>query len=214
MIDYKELSVFTSAAKLHVESMIATFNESVLKNGKDSFTPMCIYLDSGGDIKLGIVARDWKDKDDMYKVYAEMLYAFSALKAHCVVFANDVRITKYSPTEPHTKTVEAQDALNIAFVTNDSSATVNIPYTVGDGNIVKWHEELSVTSPLTNENPSEVYQGDMVELFYIMSHINTSPFTPAQLMNYYSFKGYSYQLSDSAIVEKVQIDVEQNENDN
>lgn len=212
MIDYKELSVFTPNAEAHVQGIISTFTKTVNHNGKDSFIPMCIYLNSEGDVKLAITSRPWNDKDDMYKAYSEMLFAFSAINSKCLVFANDVRVTKYESEAPHSKTMEAQDALNIAFVSKDSSALVSIPYTVRDNNTVEWHEELSVTSPLSKDNPAEVYQGDMVELFYVMSHIDNSPFTPAQLMNYYSLKGFTYQLADDALVEKVKIEVNTNDN--
>lgn len=211
MIDYKELSTFVPNAKNHVQSIIHTFSTAISNNGKDSFIPMCVYLNSEGDVKLAITSRPWTDKDDMYKSFSEMLFAFSALKSHCVVFANDVRVTKYEAEAPHSKTTKAQDALNIAFVSSDSSALVSLPYTVKEDNTVEWHDELSLTSPLSKENPAEVYQGDMVELFYIMSHIDNSPFTPAQLINYYSIKGFQYELAENVFVDKLKIEVNTND---
>jgi len=214
MIDYKELQVFMDNAEPHVQSMLETFSETVERNGPDSFVPMCIYVDSSGDVKLAILSRPWTDKDDMYKSFSEMLFAFSALKAHCCIFANDVRITKYDAKEPHSKTSQAQDALNISFVSKESSALINVPYVIQENNRVVWQMENAVTSPLSKEDPSEVYQGDMVELFYVMSHIDHSPFTTAQLINYYSVKGFKYQISENALVEKVKIEVNDNDNSN
>jgi len=214
MINYDELKVFCSDPEIHVQSIMMTFADTVSKNGKDSFIPMCVYLNSNGTVKLAITSRPWSDKDDMYKAFSEMLFAFAALKAECFVFANDVRITRYEAEAPHSKTAEAQDALNLAFVSKESSALVSIPYTIQVDNTVKWHFDLSITSPLSKENPAEVYQGDMVELFYVMSHIDTSPFTPAQLMNYYSIKGFTYQITDDSFVEKVRIEVNTNDYNN
>lgn len=212
MIDYKELNVFVPNAEAHVSNLLNTFQDTVKEHGPNSFIPMAIFLDSSGDVKLALTAREWVDKDDMYKTFSEMLFAFSAVQADCFMFANDVRITKYEPEAPHSKTMEAQDAVNIAFVSKESSALVSVPYSVEDNNYVNWHFDLSLTSPLSKENPTEVYQGDMVELFYVMSHIDSSPFSPAQLINYYSLKGFKYQIASGALVDKVKIEVESHDN--
>jgi len=214
VINYDELKVFVPDPEIHVNSIMMTFSDTVSKNGKDSFIPMCVYMNSDGIIKLAITSRPWVDKDDMYKSFSEMLFAFTTLKADSFMFANDVRVTKYEAEAPHSKTTEAQDALNLAFVSKESSALLSIPYSIEDDNKVKWHFDLSVTSPLSKDNPAEVYQGDMVELFYVMSHIDVSPFTPAQLMNYYSIKGFTYHITDESFVEKVKIEVNSNEPNN
>jgi hypothetical protein len=110
--------------------------------------------------------------------------------------------------------MEAHDALNIAFVSRESSAVLNIPYSVEDDKSVTWHHDLSLTSPLSKEDPTEVYQGDMIELFYVMSHIENSPFTVVQLVNYYNVKGFDYRISEGAIVDKVKIEMNRDENPN
>lgn len=207
MIDYKELNVFTSNAETHVLSIIDTFNDTVKQHGPDSFVPMCMFLDSGGDVKLVLTARSWKDKDDMYKCFSEMLFAFSTLDAHCCLFVNDVRITTYEQEAPNSKKMEAQDAINIAFVSKESSALISFPYSIENNNNVILHHDLAITSPLSKEDPSEIYQGDMVELFYVMSHIESPSFSPAQLINFYNLKGFTYKISDEALVDKVKIEV-------
>lgn len=212
MINYKELDVFSSNSKVHVLSLLDTFTDTIKAYGPNSFIPMCIFLDSDGDVKLALTSREWTDKDDMYKSFSEMLFAFAAVDAHHFIFANDVRITKYEPEAPHSKTMEAQDAINIAFVSKESSALVSLPYSVEADNSVNWRYDLALTSPLSKDNPTEVYQGDMVELFYVMSHIDSSPFTPAQLINYYNLKGFKYQIADGALVDKVKIEVENYDN--
>jgi hypothetical protein len=208
MIDYEELNSFVPNSKDHVSSLLDTFAATVKACGPDSFVPMCIFLDSDGDTKLALTSRKWTDKDDMYKSFAEMLYAFSATGSDCFIFANDVRVSKYTPEEPHSKTVEGQDAINIAFVSKDSSALVSLPYSVEPNNVVNWHHDLSLTSPLSKSNPTEIYQGDMVELFYVMSHINSSPFSLAQLINYYNLKGFQYNISNGTFADTMKIKVE------
>lgn len=212
MMNYKQLDVFVPNAQTHVEHLLETFQQTVNQNGVDSFIPMCIYLDSKGKVMLALTSRPWSDKDDMYKSFAEMLYAFNPIECECVVFVNDVRITKYESKEPHSKTAEAQDAINISFISKESSALVNVPYSVKENNDVSWHFDLAVISPLSKEDPTELYQGDMVELFYVMSHIDSAPFSMAQLVNYYNFKGFTYQISDDALVDKIKIRVEDNDN--
>lgn len=206
MIDYEELNVFTSNAQIHIESILETFVDTVKKNGSDSFIPMCIYVDSSDNIQLVLTSRPWKDKDDMYKSFSEMLFAFSAFKSQCCLFVNDVRITKYDVKEPHSKTTQPQDALNISFISKESSAVLNVPYTIDSYNNVNWHLADALTSPLSKEDPSEVYQGDMVELFYVMSHIDHSAFTVAQLLNYYTVMNFKYEISEKSVVEKVNIE--------
>lgn len=212
MMNYKQLDVFVPNAQTHVEHLLKTFQQTVSENGVNSFVPMCIYLNSKGDVMLTLTSRPWSDKDDMYKSFAEMLYAFNPIKCECVMFVNDVLLTKYDSREPHAKTAEAQDAINISFISKESSALVNVPYSVKENNDISWHFDLAIISPLSKEDPTELYQGDMVELFYIMSHIDSSPFSMAQLVNYYSFKGFTYQISEDALVDKIQIRVENNDN--
>jgi len=213
-MDYKQLHVFVPNAQEHVENLLEMFKRVVNKNGPDSFVPMCIYLNHSGELMLSLTCRPWSDKDDMYKAFSEMLFAFSPIDCECLVFANDVRITKYEAQDPHSKTAEAQDAINISFISKESSALVSVPYSVKNKNDLEWNFDLAVISPLSKENPIELYQGDMVELFYIMSHIDDSPFTMAQLINYYGLKGFQYQISDSALVDKVRIEVENNDHIN
>lgn len=212
MMDYSQLDDFTSDAEEHVKKLMRTFEKTIEQNGPDSFVPMCVYLDHSDNLMMAITCRPWSDKDDMYKAFSEMLFAFGALECKCLIFANDVRITKYEPKEPHSKTAEAQDAINISFISKESSALVNVPYSVKENNDVSWHFDLAVISPLSKEDPTELYQGDMVELFYVMSHIDSAPFSMAQLVNYYNFKGFTYQISDDALVDKIKIRVEDNDN--
>jgi len=214
MMDYSQLDDFTSDPQEHVKMLMRTFEKTVEHHGPDSFTPMCIYLDHSDNLMMTITCRPWSDKDDMYKAFSEMLFAFGALECKCLIFANDVRITKYEPKEPHSKTAEAQDAINVSFISKESSALVSVPYSVKDKNVLEWHLEHALISPLSKENPTELYQGDMVELFYVMSHIDTSPFTMAQLVNYYSLKGFNYQLAKDALVDKIKIEVESDDHTN
>lgn len=193
--DIKQLEHFVDQPEKHIESFIKTFEESVKNNGADSFIPMLTIFKNPETIEITIVSNNFSDKDQMYKSFAEMLYYFSASKAYSFIFAVDVRQTSYSNDQVKNKIQNPIEALTLSFVSEDSSGVLSMPYTIKETE-VNWKYENFNLCKIVDKDPSEVYQGDMAELLYVMTHMDESLFTPAQLLNYYIYKEYKFIIPD------------------
>ena len=195
--DLQQLKEFADEPEKHIESFTRTFEEAVKNNGPDSFTPMVTMFHNPKTIEISIICREHSSKEDMYKAFAEMLHYFSASNAHSFIFAVDVRQTSYSNDNFKNKIKGPVEALTLSFVSEESSGLFVMPYTVQDKK-VNWIVEDFNLSQVAEKDPSEVYQGDMAELLYIMTHMDNSLFTPAQLLNYYTYKKYMFIIPDDA----------------
>ena len=201
-IDLSPLNEFIYHPDKHVRAFVSTFEETVKKAGSNSFIPMITIFKDLDDIEITIQCRDYDDKDDMYKAFNEMLHYFSATDAHSFIFAVDVRQTSYSQNNPDTKKQAYIDALSLAFASNDSSGMVILPYEIVNDNIV-WDVDSFQITTLTDDDPSKSYQGEIAELFYLMTHLDGPLFTPAQLLNFYNFKGYNFTFPDDISPDKI-----------
>ena len=63
-------------------------------------------------------------------------------------------------------------------------------------------DEAKLTS-LAEDDPSKSYQGEIPELLYLMTHLEGPLFTPAQLLNFYNFKGYNYIFPNESSSKKI-----------
>jgi len=195
--DIKQLENFVSQPKEHIENFVKTFEQSVKQNGPDSFIPMVTIFRNPQTVEITIVCNSFSDKDQMYKSFAEMLYYFSASKAHSFIFAVDVRQTFYSNDDVKDKIQNPVEALTLSFVSEDSSGVLSMPYTIKEKEVNWKYEDFNLTK-VADKDPSEVYQGDMAELLYVMTHMDGPLFTPAQLLNYYSYKNYMFTISNES----------------
>ena len=201
-IDLSPLNEFINHPDKHVRAFVSTFEETVKKAGSNSFISMITIFKDLDDIEITIQCRDYDDKDDMYKAFNEMLHFFSATDAHSFIFAVDVRQTSYSQNNPDTKKQAYTDALSLAFVSNESSGMVILPYEIVNDNIV-WDVDSFQITTLADDDPSKSYQGEIAELCYLMTHLDGPLFTPAQLLNFYNFKGYNFTFPDDISPDKI-----------
>jgi hypothetical protein len=202
-IDFSPLNEFVNHPDKHIQGFSTTFEETIKRGGPNSFVPMVTMFSNMEDIEITIQCRDYLDKDDMYKAFNEMLHYFSATEAHSFIFAMDIRQTSYSQKDPDSKKASATDALSLVFASEDSSGMLIMPYSIDDNDNVIWDtKEFNLTS-LASDDPSKSYQGEIAELFYLMTHLDGPLFTAAQLLNYYNFKGYNFIFPDDAVAKSV-----------
>lgn len=195
--DIKQLEHFVNQPEKHIESFVKTFEESVKQNGPDSFAPMVTIFKNPETIEISIVCNNSSNKNQMYKSFAEMLHYFSASKSYSFIFAVDVRQTSYSNNNVKNKIQDPIEALTLSFVSEDSSGILSMPYKIKEKE-VDWDYENFQLAKVADKDPSEVYQGDMAELLYVMTHMDGPLFTPAQLLNYYSYKNYMFIIPDQS----------------
>jgi hypothetical protein len=114
----------------------------------------------------------------------------------------DIRQTVYSQDNPDSKKSTPVDALSLTFASNDSSGMFIMPYKIIDSNVVWDVNQFQLTS-LADDDPSKSYQGEIAELFYLMTHLEGPLFTPAQLLNFYNFKGYNFTFPDQSFLQRI-----------
>jgi hypothetical protein len=202
-INFNSLKEFINHPDKHVENFVSTFEKTIKQTGSDSFTPMLTIFKDLDQIEITIQCRDHEDKDDMYKALNEMLQFYSATNAHSFILAMDIRQTIYSQDNPNSKKSSPVDALSLTFASEDASGVLIIPYQVMDDNVVVWDLDNAHLTSLANDDPSESYQGELPELLYVMTHLDSPLFTPAQLLNFYNFKGYNYIFPEESTAQRI-----------
>lgn len=201
-IDFSPLKEFINHPDKHVENFVSTFEKTIKEAGPDSFVPMLTIFKDLDDIEITIQCREHTDKDDMYKAFNEMLHFYSATNAHSFILAMDIRQRSYSQDNPNSKKSSPVDALSLTFASEDSSGMLIMPYQIIDDAVVWDLDEAKLTS-LAEDDPSKSYQGEIPELLYLMTHLDGPLFTPAQLLNFYNFKGYNYIFPNDSASKKI-----------
>lgn len=202
--NFSDLDNFIPNPKDHVSAFIDTFTMSIDNNGPDSFAPMLSFFDSSGNLTIGVQLSSYEDKQTMYKNIAEIMQLYPALNSSACIFASDVRLTTYNSNSQNSKTQPATEALSLTFVNTELSAVLTMPYQIHDRKVV-WQEQDFAISNFAEDDPSKVYQGDMIELFFIMTHLEGGLFSVPEILNYLSYKGVNYILSDTSDIDKIEI---------
>ena len=182
-----------------VKNIQGTFEACIQKHGPDSFSPMLILFDPASAPMFVIEARPYGDKTDMYACFAEMLYSFRSLDASSLLMAVD---TKLTPIDSNNQKI---DALLLTFATRESACVIVLPYKITSANEVIWNNEEFNIAPLNSENDN--YSGGLTDLYFIMSHIESSPFAFNTLVNYYSFRDFPFQTCGGLVSEKIMIKI-------
>lgn len=217
MIDYSKLKEFSDNIEQEVKAFVDSFSMQVSQHGKDSYSSMISYFNDNDACSFAIVAKPSENKDQMYRHLCQMLFVYPALNSKFFIFASDVRAAIYDTQKPESKNADSMEALMLVFVSSDASASLKIPYTIVEDfsnaskESVQWSFDQAEITSLTKHDPTEVYQGDIVELLYVMSQIKSSPFTFPQLLNFYSHWGFEYKINDKAILDKIEMKVNYND---
>jgi hypothetical protein len=146
-----------------------------------------------------IESRPYGDKTDMYACFAEMLYSFRSLDATSFVMTVDTKLTS---TDSDNQKI---DALLLTFATRESACVVVLPYKITSTNEVLWDNEKFSIAPLNSE--SNNYSGGLTDLYFIMSHIESSPFAFNTLVNYYSFRDFPFKTTGGLVSEKIMVKI-------
>ena len=183
-----------------IKNIQGTFEACIKKNGPDSFSPMLILFDPTSSPMFVIESRPYGDKTDMYACFAEMLYSFRSLDAASFVMTADTKLTLIDSNDS-----EKVDALVLTFATRESACVVVLPYKITSTNEVLWDNEEFTIAPLNSESSN--YSGGLTDLYFIMSHIESSPFAFNTLINYYSFRDFPFKTSGGLVSEKIMVKI-------
>lgn len=194
---------------LEVYKLMRTFENTLAKNGPDSFNIMYVLFNSDYEPSLILEPRPYSSKDEMYMTIAEMAFSFSSFKGRSFILATDTTLTNIDQDniDNPTKT----DSLMVSFVTPESAAGITMPYVFNSNtNSVVWSYDNFSCYPIETKDPQNdnmSFSGPMTELLFIMSHIIENPFSINSLVNYYNFRDFPIAIPDESIAHKVTIEI-------
>lgn len=117
---------------------------------------------------------------------AEALYLYAPLKAHAVLIAINSDINNEDGKYIHS-------SLNVFTLSDLSAFVTSMPYTVTSTNQVTWLNDQFTTENILDKNFDGLSK-EMVNLFYMLTHIDGSPYTVQELLSYLSYVGAAIQI--------------------
>ncbi len=205
-LNLKDLYQFVEDPHHMITTYAENFEKIINEEGSNSFISTMTMFKDPKNIEIVIQSRPFEDKNDMYKAINEMLYFYSSANCSSLIFAADVRQSKYNTNKLNSELSNPIDALSLSFASSDSSGLVTLPYQVINNKLTWVVNDFSLNN-LAEENPSKSYQGDIPELFYIMSNLEGPIFTSSQLLNYYSYKNFKFSLSKDSSVQTIKLNL-------
>lgn len=175
-----------------VEKIQSFFSSIVGANGPDSFAPTTVVFNTNKDIVGVFTCRPFDGRDDLYQALSELLFFPAAINSELFIVATDSNVKDDSGEKLH-------DALNIAFISPDFCYIYTLPYTVQEDNQVLYDYQKSYMISMAKDDSGKfdslTSTGDMIELFFIFSHIeNRGPFTVDELLSYYDENNFHYEI--------------------
>lgn len=173
-----------------VEKVTSFFSNIIKSSGPDTFAPTSIVFNSNKQIVGVFTSRPFDGKDDLYQALSELLFFPVTIASNLFIVVTDSNVKDQSGEKLY-------DAVNMAFVSPDFCYIYTIPYVVDEDNIVQFdYEKSHMTSVAKTDSTEDLTSaGDMVELFFIFSHVdNRGPFTIDEVLSYYDENNFPYEI--------------------
>ena len=187
----EKTSALISDAWQEVEKSTKFFSNYIKQNGPNSFATTVVVFNKNKEFVGVITSRPVTDKEDLYRALCEILFFPAAIRSELFIVITDT-VTR----DPDTGEKKS-DAINISFISPDFCLIYSLPYTMSANNDVEYDYEKSFfVSVVKSTNSSQVStSGDMVELFYVFSHIdNFGPFTYDEVLAYFDDNDFIYEI--------------------
>lgn len=173
-----------------VEKVTSFFSNIIKSTGPDTFMPTAVVFNYRKDIVGVFSSRPFDGKDDLYQALSEIMYFPVSIGSNLFIAVTDSNVKDESGEKLY-------DAVNMAFVSPDFCYIYTIPYSVDENNDVTFnYNDSHMNSIIKDESTNTLSSsGDMIELFYIFSHVdNTGPFSIDELLSYYDDNNFNYQI--------------------
>lgn len=167
-----------------IKNITSSFSDHIKLVGKDTpYRPRIVFYDFFGNKSFGIAARPYADQTDYITCIAEMMYAYSALKAEACVLVLDSFITKNGQN--------VGSCLYCYFIGDKSANVVCLPYSYSEDQVV-WDLSKQTSEEIDLKDHDGMTQ-QMVELLYSYSHLDKTPFSLSDLLSFYSSVNYQFR---------------------
>lgn len=185
------------------------FSKVIKENGPDTFRTTLVVFNKTNKLVGVITCKPVDGKDQMYRALAQMLFLPASIDSQLFILAQDARVTKFNQKDP---TIEPQktDALVLTYVTQSNCAVFTVPYTINEDNVVTFDYDSSYFNTIASSDgtTSSVARGDMIELMFIFSHMDSNgPFSYHEVLHFFKTNGFEYQIIDPSALEEKRVGI-------
>jgi hypothetical protein len=138
-----------------------------------------------------------------------MLFFPASINSSLFILAQDAKISTFQKNNFDQEPPKI-DALVITYVTKSKCVVFTVPYTVSDQNDVTFDYDKAYLNTIASSDGTtkDVPRGDMIELFFIFSHMDTSgPFSFHEVLSFLKNKGFEFQIIDQSALEEKHIGI-------
>lgn len=174
-----------------VQKAATFFSRYIKDNGSNSFATTVVVFNKNKDLVGVVTSRPVIDKEDLYRALSEMLFFPLSIRSELFIVITDI-VTR----DPNTGE-KTSDAINISFVSPDYCLVYSLPYIITADKDVEYNYEKSffVSVVKTTKASQMSTSADMIELFYIFSHVdNFGPFTYDEVLAYFNDNDFTYEI--------------------
>lgn len=185
------------------------FSDSVEANGSDSFNSLLVFFNSSKEMVGLASCRPVDGKQDLYKALAQMLFLPASIDSGLFILAQDANITVMDKNN-FSAEPKKTDALIVTYVTKQKCVVFTVPYSLNqEKKVVYDFDQAYLNSVATSDGTTkEVPRGDMIELFFIFSHMDTSgPFAFHEVLNFMKKNGFNYQIINPSALDQKRIGI-------
>jgi len=174
------------------------FAQVIKANGPNSFSSTVVVFNCDKELSAIVTSRPVFGKEDLYQSLCEILFLPVTIRSELFIVVTDTVMR--DPEKPDSK----QDAINMTFVSPDYCMIYTLPYSIQPENEVVFnYDESNIISVFKEDEATAAAAGDMLELFYVFSHVeNTGPFHIDDVLAYFDDNDMIYEIINKENLQK------------
>jgi len=167
-------------------TLLKSVLESVHSSGK-KYQPMLTFFSDSKTRFITLTIPFQENFNDSLIRISESLHLYSAINAHCVTLSFNANLEKDG---------SIYDTLIIFLLSEDSAWQINLPYSFNPDNSIIWMNDLFEINQILKENMDSIENltKDMLTMFYVYTHIDSSPYTFSEILSFLSTTGAAAAL--------------------
>lgn len=160
--------------------------EVTSRNAK--YHPMVTFFKNHNTRQVAVTPVPQNSFPETLAKIAETLYLYPCLNSSCAIISLDSIIQNSDNQQ--------LDCLQIFVISESQGHIVQLPYSKNQDNTVTWHTDQFQTENLLSTN-FEGSTKDMINLFFMFTHLDSSAYTVHECLSYLSYSGAGVQVFDS-----------------
>lgn len=152
------------------------------------YNPMMTFFKNSTQRYLALTIPKQQDFSQTLARMAEAFYLYPPLQANCAIISLDSHV--------ETPDGALADCLQVFVISADIGVIIKMPYTIGSNNSVIWNEDHFSIDDIINTK----YEGltkEMINLFFMITHLDSSPYTVQECMSYLTYVGLDVKPFDA-----------------